>query len=147
MDIDDVSLRFLRHVLETAHPPGWQTVEVIKNRLDDVLLPPRSVDKLFLIDIRVGMRLDGRPLGPDVLHGRAAFYRSVRERAQPDGVVHILEPTALPETGAFREEYIEEAMAANGLERRSSQPITLKDVPYHWIVYGVRSDAPAPASG
>jgi SAM-dependent methyltransferase len=96
VDVDQPSLEILAFLLDEYFPAKKNRVELVRSRLNDVMLPPASVDTAILNDAH--FFVDAAPGQGSVT--TAACLASLRRAIKPGGLVHVWESVAGAEASA-----------------------------------------------
>ncbi len=99
VDIDKPSLEFLDFMLKSSKYPGWEKISTVHSSINDVRLPPESLDIAFCINIGAfHARLDaqGRTLlSPDTQECLTTLQMALK----PNGLLHVFEKASDFPTG------------------------------------------------
>jgi len=90
-DINAASLKFVRYALEKTAYPGRERVTVVHGAVTDPRLPPRSLDRVFVVNVP-GLDASMDTVGgvPKVPPKVAQFYTTLVKSLRPGGEVQVL---------------------------------------------------------
>ena len=106
VDIDPGAIEYLRRRRESS-PPPFDNITIIQSRLDDVLLPPHSLDWAFLCEAHFYVHPS---------HESMACLKSIHTALKPGGRIAIIESVDQMGQGELSREELESAFKRVGFQ-------------------------------